>query len=291
MKVLIFLFLLNTSTAWSQSVPAVPTEDMTIQWAFSATGSLSPNVRLRIMNETHPLYDLLKKSLPEYRHTFFFGTVNRIEQELKSKPRVCYAASTGYENRLAFSYLTPIAILPAPLLVMRRETAEKYKDPEGFISLSQLVKNKKITGTMVDSRSYGSKIDKLLLQGNIKHNVLTPLGENTIRMVQNRRADFTLEFVFILEGLIETGHFNKDLIALPLSDLREGITLYVACSRSAEGLKIVKKIEQFVRSSIDTPAYRQALLHTGPSTDQGKIFEKQVDLFIKTRKQAPSTIL
>jgi uncharacterized protein (TIGR02285 family) len=287
MKYLVLLFLSVSPVAWAEQVPV---EKETIQWAFSATGNLPESLRLRLMNETHPLYELLKKSLPEYGHTYFFGTVNRIEQELKSKPRVCYAASTGYDNRLAFSYLTPIAVLPAPLVVMRKEKAEKYKDAEGFISLSQLVKDKSIAGIMVDSRSYGSKIDKLLLQGNIKHNVLTPLGENTIRMVQSGRADFTLEFDYIIEGLMESGRFKKDIVALPLSDLREGIILYVACSRSAEGLKVVKKIEQIVLSSIDTPEYRAALLHTAPGVDPGKLFEKQVDLFIKSRKSAPTEI-
>lgn len=288
MKYFIVLFLFGGfESAWAQQIPA---EKETIQWAFSATGKIPESLRLRIMNETHPLYELLKKNLQEYQHKYFFGTVNRIEQELKSKPRVCYAASTGYENRLAFSYLTPIAILPAPLLVLRKETAEKFKDAEGFISLSQLLKDKNLTGIMVDSRSYGSKIDKLLLQGNIKHNVLTPLGENTIRMVQSRRADFTLEFGYIIEGLVESEKFDKNLVALPMSDLREGITLYVACSRTPDGLKIAKKIEQFVHTTIETPEYRQALLHTGPAKDTGKLFEKQVDLFIKQRKQAPSEI-
>jgi uncharacterized protein (TIGR02285 family) len=287
MRYFILLIFFSSQMAAAKIPPA---ENKNLLWAFSGTSNLPADIRIKLMNENSPLYLLLKNNLTEYTHSHISGTVNRIDQELKSKARVCYPGSTAYDSRLYYSYLTPIALLPAPMVVMRKDRAEKLKDSNGAVSLNQLVKEKDFTGVVVDSRSYGTKIDNVLKAGNIKYNVLTPLGENTIRMIQNRRADFTIEFPMITDDLIESGKFNKDLVALPMSDLRDGVVLYAACSRTPEGLEVAKRIEQIIRTASETPEYRRMMLIAAPTGEPRKAFEKQMDLFIKKRKSAPTEI-
>src|SRR5437868_11708024 len=116
--------------------PPASAETPTITWAFSATENLSEKFRSILINDKHPLFQILQNQLTEYRHDYFFGTVTRIENELKNKRRTCYPASTGLEQRVAYAYLTPITILPPPLVITRRDVAEKYQSKDKTISLT-----------------------------------------------------------------------------------------------------------------------------------------------------------
>jgi uncharacterized protein (TIGR02285 family) len=287
MKFLLLLLCLGpvAGGAISKKTPEIPT----ITWAFSATENISEKFRKKMMTDKHPLFEILLKNLPGYKSEYFVGTVNRIENELRTKPRTCYAASTALESRQGFAYATSITVLPAPLVITRKDVADRFQSKDHRLSLEQLVKEKDLEGIFIEFRSYGTKIDKILnaKDSHLKRQVLAPIGSNTIRMIQNRRADFTLDFSFVIEALKDAGQFGPELVILPLSDATDGIPMYVACSRTPEGLEVIKKIDRIVRDQIKDPKFRAAMTYMSPDDDQKKAYEKEVDLFIQQRGKGP----
>jgi uncharacterized protein (TIGR02285 family) len=285
----ILSLILSVGLHAGAAAPAATAEAPTVTWGFSSSEPITENLRQRLMTDQHPLFQLLRENLPEYRHEYFYGTVSRIESELKTKPRTCFAASTGLETRQAFTYQTAISVAPSPLLVTRKDIAEKYQTKEHRISAETLVKDSGLDGIFVLGRAYGPKLDKILngQDSRVKHRVMVPVGANTIRMVAGKRADFTVEYDFVIQALKDTHEFGGDLVALPISDGAGGVPMYVACSKTPEGLAVVKKVDEIVRKHISESKYRDAIIYKAGSDAQNTDYEKEVDQFIRARKKAP----
>ncbi|MBS1970374.1 MAG: hypothetical protein JSU04_08700 [Bdellovibrionales bacterium] len=278
------LFLLTFSI--SAGLPRVVyAEKPTITWGFSDSRNLTGKAYARAITENHPLFLLLQKKLSDYNHEIFLGTVSRIENELKQRQLTCFAASTTVEGRVGFAYLTPSTMFEAPVLVLRKDMAEKFQGKGRSLSLTKIVQDKEMQGTLIEARYYGSKIDRLLEQakGNIHRQVLAPIGANTIQMVASRRADYTVEFSFIIEGLRESGELNPDLYVAPVEEALDSLPMYVACSRTPEGLKAIRRIDEIIRKNVTTREYREAIFY---ARTPSKNYERDVDHFIKFRAKA-----
>jgi uncharacterized protein (TIGR02285 family) len=170
----------------------------------------------------------------------------------------------------------------APILVIRIELAEKFQGKRGTLSLAKITQDKELEGVLIENRYYGSSIDKVLAQGqpNILRRVLAPVGKNTIQMVASKRADYTVEFNFVVESLRKEGKLSSTLFIAPIEEEPDAMPMYVACSRTPEGLKVIQRIDEIVRKNVTTPEYREAILF---GKNPSKEYERAVDRFIKDR--------
>ena len=82
-----------------------------ITWMFTAFEDVTPEYRRRFMTEDNEIFKSLVRDLPEYDHEYTNANVTRIEKELKEKNLVCYPASTNYERRSSFTYLTQLGVV------------------------------------------------------------------------------------------------------------------------------------------------------------------------------------
>lgn len=276
---LLLLLIFSISTGLPRVVYA---EKPTITWGFSDTRNLTGKATARAVTENHPLFRLLQKYLSDYNHEIFVGTVNRIENELKQRQLTCFAASTTVEGRVGFAYLTPLSVFEAPVLVLRKDMAEKFQGKGRSLSLTKIIQDKEMQGSLIESRYYGAKIDHLLEQAkaNIHRQVLAPIGANTIQMVASRRADYTVEFSFIVEGLRESGEMNPDLYVAPIEEALDALPMYVACSRTPEGFKAIRRIDETIRKNVTTREYREAIFY---ARTPSKSYQRDVDHFIRVR--------
>lgn len=260
-------------------------EKPTITWAFSDTRNLSKTAAAKTMSDTHPIFLILKNHLPEYNHEFFWGTVSRIENELKRKPLTCFPASSSFETRAGFSYLTPLNVATPPLIVIRKELAAKFAGKDDTISLGKVVRDREISGILIEARSYGRDIDKVLNRkdANIQRRVLLPIGTNTIQMVQQKRADYTVEYAYVIDEFQETHNLAEDVVVAPIEEAPIVSKLYVACSRTPEGHVLIQKIDEIIRKNVATPEYRKAMM---AGTTPSKNLERGIDQFIKSRAKS-----
>lgn len=284
MNVLVFLVLLfsHPSFAKVESPPIHPT----LYWVFSATEDVAEEDRARFMTESNPIFNFIKKGLPEYEHSFMYGTVQRIEKELQGKKLVCYPASTNLTRRLAFAYLTPIGVLPEPVIITRKDVADKYLLKDGTISLQDLVKDADVKGLFPELRSFGTKIDDIIFGkfSKVRSRPMAPLGANIMMMIQSHRVDFTLEFSSLLESVKKTVPLAANIVTVPIHGMNDGIPSYVACSKTPAGLEVITKIDSILRDNMQNPVYRKTLLSVATSEELNN-FTKEVDRYLAQRRK------
>jgi len=266
----------------SLSAPALQ-EKPQINWAFSAIENVDEKDRELMMNDKNPLLELFKRELPEYNHVFFYGTVQRIEHELKTTKLTCYPASTDASRRLEFSYATSLAAYPTPMLITRKEVANKIQNKNGRVFLKKLVKDSRYEGIFIDARSYGVEIDKILAgsENHFKRRVSNPIGSANLQMILNKRADYTIEFLFIVKSM-EKIRNGDDLVALPMEDIAASVTQFVICSRTPEGLELVSKLDRIISQNVEKIFYKEAMLRLSPKNNE-KVFRKEVEKFVRGR--------
>ncbi len=268
------------------------TSAATITWTFT---SIDPSISIpkaNIVDENHPLYQLYKSELTDYEHVTFKATIPRIETELKGKNLVCYPGSSEADRRRQFSYLTSQYVQPSPQIVARKEIAERIrKTQKKGVSLQKVLQDTSLRGLIGESRSFGSSIDRILAKGygNLKTGVFDTFGPGLMNMIEKYRADYTIEYPFILHNLRENAKVGLDLETIPLIDVAPTITQYIACSKTPEGHKVIERVDQIIRNHVKDPKYWTGVINSIPKADRAA-FQKEIHKFTETRTKAPVII-
>jgi len=272
---------------------AFSSEPQTITWVFtSASPSISP-LKANIVDDKHDLFKLYRAQLSDYQHTSFTGTIPRIEIELKRKTLACYPGSSDASRRKEFTYLTSQYIQPAPQLIVKKELADRLRlQYKNGIYLKEILKEKKLAGLIGEARSYGVAIDKILsnnLPNNIKKGVFETFGPSSLNMIEKGRADYTIEYPFILHNLRESALIGTELVNLPLLDVGQSMTQYLACSKTPEGLAVIKRADKIIREHVRDNQYWTGVLQSMPEADRPS-FQKEINKFVETRSKTPVII-
>lgn len=263
----------------------------TLTWVLTTAAPGISMPKDTIITEEHPLMLLYKEHFSDYQYTSFKATVPRIEAELKSKRLVCFPGSSEANRRREFAYLTPQYLQPTPEIVMRKEIADRLFPHRHAISLKELLKDKKLRGLIGEARSFGSEIDTILNDNseNLRKGVFETFGSGLLNMIEKDRADYTIEYPFIFRHLQTIERIGKDLVSFQVSDASPTIVQYLACSKTPEGLAIVKRADKLIREHIQEPKYWSAFVQALAEKDRVR-FQKEVDAFIASRKKASIVI-
>lgn len=290
-KLFVMSFVLFQSLARLALASASRDDRALITWAFSDTSGVPLTSRSFLFTENQNLYHLLVAGLPEYRHDFFCGSVLRIEHELKKGPRICYPASSNAEARKQFTYLTPLYVSPSVVLVLRKNLAEKFKTASGKISFRKLLKNKSLRPILSEGRSYGPILDKIIneIRPDVPRHITQPFVVNTVDIISHDRADYSIEYDFIIKEYLTSNSRNGDVTIVPIEEILSFNTQYLACSKTPEGLEIIRKVDKFLRVEAKKPAYRDAILAFN-ANHENKEFLRAVEEFIRTRDDHPQII-
>lgn len=283
-----FLFILFLSfSANSSEVPTDLNKEKkpVLTWVFAATAENSPMPS--IVSPKHPLFLLYQSGLKGYEQNVFAGSLPHIEMELKSKKLVCYPGSSEAVRRKEFAYLTSQYIQPAPRLVMSKAMAEKVNAKYKKITLKEILNDSSLRGVVDQSRSFGPEIDKLIRENskNIKKGVFDTFSNTIFVMIQKDRVDYTIELPLILNFSKQKHKTDSSLVSMQLMDVEPYITQFLACSKTPEGLEVVKAADQLVRKNIQDPKYWEGVLLGMDASDRSH-FQKEIDKFIKNRTES-----
>ncbi len=259
-----------------------------ITWAFvNSTRSLNlPNTN--IFNENHFIFKLYKTKLADYNHTIISATLTRIEAELKSNKLVCFPGSSEFTRRKEFSYLTSQYIQPSPQLIVSAETGKKIlKKYKGKVSLTEILNDPGLKGTVAEGRSYGEVMDGILKKNpsrNLSQSVYSAWIKTVSMQIKNGRLDYTLENPFVVRELEASDKHNPvKLVTIALSDSDKFVTQYVACAKTPEGLKVIRRLDQVIMNSVGMKQYWQGVLKAIPKEER-EDFQKHIDSFVSHRQ-------
>jgi uncharacterized protein (TIGR02285 family) len=286
MSLIGFIFLVN---AWAAEMPPhLPKPPLSISWAFSSMSTKASAEKTGLLTRKDELFRLYQIGFREYQNQEFTATIPRIEQELKTKNLVCYAGSSDAERRKKFSYLTSQYVQPAPKIIMLKSLANKLLSPgKKTLALRELIKNQDLVGVVGESRSYGPSIDKIItpMPSSIKPIVLETFSASSMQMIINKRADYTIEYSFVIKALIENKQQYQDIVAIPISDIDPVMVQYLACSKTPEGLAVIKRADKIIRENVQNSAYWSGVLKTVSPHEQAS-FKAEIQRFIEMRKKA-----
>lgn len=274
---------------------AAQPEVTTIYWGLP---NINPSLKgivetTRPYAETGYLMSLVKKNLPEYRHQFFSGNLQRILSEIKTTPNTCFAASLYKPDRVTFSYMTSFALLPAPVIIVKKDRLKEIPLKKGKVELGKLLHDKGFKGLAAEGRSFGEDVDLALK--NVDKSLLNRfsadfLADNLMVMVAKGRADYTFEHPYYFEQYQTVNPLIKNLVAMPMDEAPHTLGLYILCSRTPLGHSVVKRLDDVIRKNISLPDYREKVLKSHTSYDHKDVFMKAVDAFVLKRAKKPEVL-
>lgn len=280
----LLLSLITFTNVQAEAVSQKPV----MTWAFATSSKSLPPPKSNIVNEKHPLFKLYYDELKDYEQLIMAATITRIEADMKSKRLICYPGSSEFSRRRSFSYLTSQYIQPAPQLIMTEEKGKALiKKMGGHVTLKKLIQVEDLKGSLAEGRSFGETIDRILAshKGNYKRQVYNTFIQTVTPQIKNGRVDYTLEYPFVVQAMEKEDQTSKvRLIVIPLEDAEHYVTQYTACSKTPEGLAIIKRLDKIVKKNVSDPKYWSGVIGSIEPKDRAE-FQKHIDKFIEKRSK------
>lgn len=287
MKALLISLLLF-SNSFSNSYAETEGKKPVMTWAFATSSKTLPPPKSNIVNEKHPLFKLYYEGLKDYEQLIMAATITRIEADMQSKRLICYPGSSEFTRRRAFAYLTSQYNQPAPQLIMTEDKGKALiKKLGGHITLKKIIQVEELKGSLAEGRSYGETIDRILAshKGNYKRQVYNTFIQTVTPQIKNGRVDYTLEYPFVVQEMEKADTTSKvRLMIIPLEDAEHYVTQYTACSKTPEGLAIIKRLDKIVKKHVTDPTYWKGVIGSIEPKDRVE-FRKHIDKFIEKRSK------
>jgi len=218
---------------------------------------------------TDGITQLIQENLSQYHQSRKIVSPNRLFKIMKETNNSCNPSMKRNAAREEFMYFSlPSVFTPANGITIMQQDRALF---EG-LSLTQLLKNKKLKLGYTQSRSFGKAIDEVLKQTEGDSNIY-PLGgsdsySRLLSMLVKGRINYVLgfpfEFGYVQAKMGLKNNSQNDMIFLPIKEAGDYSVSHVACSKTEQGKKIIAAIDKL-------------LLDQRQSTQYRNIFEKWLD--------------
>lgn len=242
---------------------------------------------------TAQLVHFMTRQWPEVRHTIVQANARRAWQMLAQGEPACQASSVRTPEREKLAYFTNTLLGPPLQLIARRDKLDALpRNAAGEVDVERLLADPRLRGALVDGRSYGGPIDKLLARRPpnpaLTLYAASDFGSKLLPMLAIDRADYSIEYDIALSQEREHNPQMSRLISLPIEGASEPMQVGVACPRNAWGLAAIRGIDK----ALGTPAGAAMLRQAGDrwlTPESRQHYGARMDAFYKERAK-PSLI-
>ncbi|WP_024954211.1 TIGR02285 family protein [Sulfurospirillum arcachonense] len=194
------------------------------------------------------------KNLPELQHTLEIATVKVSLINLKRLDNACIAGMNMNKDRINFVEYSKPALysLPNELTIRKQDKQkyEKYLTSNNEIDLEKLLKDNKFIFGYVEKRSYSNNTDKLIKKYQSNLTSMPRKGEDLTKgllyMLAYKRVDFIIEYPTMVKYIKKKYNMQEEFIQYPIKDSSSLIKIYVGCSKTQNGKKIIEKINKII---------------------------------------------
>ena len=240
------------------------------------------------------------------KHEVLIANVKRSWRMVEDGEPACHLGVLRTPEREAVAYFFDTHLIPPHQLMVRRSALPKLpRLPDGDADLEKIWAEKQLRGAIVAGRSYGRALDALLAKrpaGVIDEYTTSDFGGNMLSMIAIGRADYTIEFDFVLANQQElravTGAGSvgsaggasgngkvstADLVSVPIEGFSSPVISGIACPRNAWGKRTIEQIErvlstpqarQFMRDEFISHLSPEAKARYGPRIDAFYFYAK-----------------
>ncbi|OWQ44797.1 hypothetical protein CDL60_23270 [Roseateles noduli] len=207
------------------------------------------------------------------KHEVLIANVKRSWRMVEDGEPACHLGVLRTPEREAVAYFFDTHLIPPHQLMVRRSALPKVpRLPDGDADLEKIWADRQLRGAIVAGRSYGRALDALLARrpaGVIDEYTTSDFGGNMLSMIAVGRADYTIEFDFVLANQQElraalvAGNAGSasgngkvstaDLVSVPIEGFSSPVISGIACPRNAWGKRTIEQVERV----LSTPQARQ----------------------------------
>ncbi|MBI9075132.1 MAG: TIGR02285 family protein [Desulfatibacillum sp.] len=215
------------------------------------------------MGRFDALLDMYIKNLPQYDHKKVEMNWARFWTGVKEGQEVCNIFAIKTEEREQIAAFSTANSFGIPVrAVMRKSTSESLGNPLS-VSLSDIVKDRRLKGVLESKRSYGPALDKILtgIQGSVNFERVAIPSDSVIQMLLSGRVDYSIEYPFVAYYLAEkhASLYKEPLISIPIEDGPRFYESYVACPKNEWGEMVLKDINTMLEKVKQDPEYLRIL--------------------------------
>ena len=265
--------------AWGLGAPATTWALDKIVWLMPELDTVAPpspgaaSVPVR-RGLAQPLSDYLaaKWGSPA-KHEVLIANVKRSWRMVEDGEPACHLGVLRTPEREAVAYFFDTHLIPPHQLMVRRSALARLpRFTDGDADLEKIWAEKQLRGAIVAGRSYGRALDALLATrpvGVIDEYTTSDFGGNMLSMIAIGRADYTIEFDFVLanqqelRATVAAGNAGgasgnakvstADLVSVPIEGFSSPVISGIACPRNAWGKRTIEQVERV----LSTPQARQ----------------------------------
>ncbi|WP_431259937.1 hypothetical protein ACQ86G_07135 [Roseateles chitinivorans] len=234
------------------------------------------------------------------RHEVLIANVKRSWRMVEDGEPACHLGVLRTPEREAVAYFFDTHLIPPHQLMVRRSALPKLpRFTDGDADLEKIWAEKQLRGAIVAGRSYGRALDALLARrpaGVIDEYTTSDFGGNMLSMIAIGRADYTIEFDFVLANQQElraaaaAGNASgkgkvstADLVSVPIEGFSSPVISGIACPRNAWGKRTIEQVErvlstpqarQFMRDEFISHLSPEAQARYGPRIDAFYFYAK-----------------
>lgn len=188
---------------------------------------------------------------PERQHRHVYANAKRTWLLLEQGEPVCFAAAlyTPERQRIAHFSITSL-VPPSQLIVDQAAIARLPLNVQGEVDLARLLAERQLRGVVIDRRSYGPVLDKMLAarpaDAKLTKSSVGDYGRNVLKLVAHGRADYSIDYDYALKHAQSTQQGLERLRTVPIAGNSKAMLAGVACPRNAWGLATVRRIDRII---------------------------------------------
>ena len=244
------------------------------------------------VNPADWLLPYLREHWPGVKQVVLLANARRTWQMLANGEQACSASSVRTPEREKLAYFTSTLLGPPLQLIARREKLSALpRNATGEIDLARVLADEHLAGALIEGRSYGSYIDKLLAQRPDNKAVTlyaaSDFGSKIMPMLDIGRADYSIGYDI---AIVEARAHNpaSQLFSLPIAGASAPVPAGVACPRTPWGLAAIRGIDR----ALGTPggaAMLREITERWLTPESRQHYAARLDAFYKERAR-PSVI-
>jgi uncharacterized protein (TIGR02285 family) len=276
---------LAVAVAGQSPAAEAPPAVRSITWLVSNTMAVPDGERMR--RPADELTQWLQARLPGVVFKPVVANAERSWALIREKKQACHAGAAHTPERERLAYFTHTWLVPPPQLIVRQDRRDALPlDANGAVDLEALLGDVALRGVVSHGRSYGSTLDALLgvvpASRQLQSVYGGDYGSNLLPMLNQGRADYTLDYPNTLVALATHGPGDVQLAALPIKGASEPVISGIACPRTPWGLAAIRLIDAALGTPEGAAMLRDTLRVSLP-TDTQRAYREAWDVFFKQR--------
>jgi uncharacterized protein (TIGR02285 family) len=268
-----------------QAAEAPPVAVDTIVWLVSNTMAVPDGETTR--RPADELTQWLQARLPGVAFKPVIANAERSWVLIRRQQQVCHAGAARTAERERQAYFTNTWLVPPPQLIVRQDRRDALPlDSQGAVDLPTLLADTSLRGIVPQGRSYGPALDALLAapagRPRLQHLFGGDYGSQLLQMLEQGRADYTLDYPNVLVTRASGGSDDAALAALPVKGALDPVVSGIACPRTPWGRAAIRRIDAVLGTPEGAAMLRDTLRVSLPQDTQ-RAYADAWDAFFKQR--------